>query len=176
MIVYILCIFLFLITNAYLTFDEELLVVIAAFLWTDAAGSFFRRVASEELVYKVDTLRLKFVSMLFLRRSLLRDLLELHIFRQNLALWITATNAIFLNALLNGLLVSFVSSRALRRSFRIQLLVISVGNEIFHDRFINSFDYDSSLSFYSGDELYLSTLDKGLGVGPLYTSFSRLVV
>jgi hypothetical protein len=60
-----------LVSNAFFTFDEETLIILASFVWFDAAGGLFKTMLDAELVHKVDAVRSKFVWVFVFKTSII---------------------------------------------------------------------------------------------------------
>lgn len=68
-IIVMLCIFI--LTNGFVLIEEELLIILAGFLWVDAAGKLISNFLLNELYYKTHLLKNKYVW--FLKRKLKLD-------------------------------------------------------------------------------------------------------
>jgi hypothetical protein len=75
MVYAVLFILFYLLSNAYLTLDEETLIILASIIWLDAAGVVFKKLLDEELVLRVNGIRLKFIWFLEVKRQLVFSLI-----------------------------------------------------------------------------------------------------
>lgn len=122
-----------LVSYAYLTFDEELLVILSTLLWFDSAGNLFKKMLEVELVAKVEGIRVRFIWFLTLKQQLLVELLRLHKSRFFLHSALSLVNSIFLVTLVNHVVSLFLSILLLRRNFLADSFLDSFGNSIYYD-------------------------------------------
>lgn len=84
MFVFGIIFFIFLVIQGYLILEEETLIILASFIWLDAAGGMIRKVIEAELVQKGETIKQKFVWFLNLKKRLITKLIVLHESRVNI--------------------------------------------------------------------------------------------
>jgi hypothetical protein len=121
------------VSYAFLTFDEELLVILSTLFWFDSAGSLIKKMLEVELIEKVDNIRSRFVWFLVLKQQLLTDLLKLHKSRGSLYSSLVLVNSVFIVTLVNHVVSLFVNVLFLRRKFLADNLVDSFGNGVYYD-------------------------------------------
>lgn len=144
-----LFLFLFLISNAFLTLDEETLIILSSFIWVDAAGGLFKRLLDAELVAKIAQVRSKFTWFLRLKRSLLLELIQLHKTRIGLRSRFYSLSSLFVFRLLGEVTSTFLWGVTSRRKFDSRLRVLNFGILVHYDRLIRNIERDSAMSFFS---------------------------
>lgn len=142
-------VFLFLISNAFLTLDEETLIILSSFIWVDAAGGLFKRLLDVELVTKIAQIRAKFTWFLRLKRSLLLELTQLHKKRVGLRRSFYSLNNLFVLKLVGEVTSMFLWGVVSRRKFDSRLRVLNFGILVHYDRLIRNIERDSAMSFFS---------------------------
>ncbi len=75
---------IFLVVRGYVVLDEESLIIIASFVWVDAAGGFIKGALNTELIQKGDLIKQKFFWFLNVKAEILTKLVYLHELRLNL--------------------------------------------------------------------------------------------
>lgn len=146
----VLSLLILLVSNAFLTFDEETLIILASFFWFDAAGGLFKKMLENELVYKVDVIRAKFVWFLSAKRQLLVDLIKLHKARLSLESHVVTANTVFVNAAVLDSLSLFLTAVDTRRKFGVYSWVSSLGSAVYYDRLVRSLEKTLTVSSFSG--------------------------
>lgn len=133
MVLLVALILAIIVSYAFLTFDEELLVILSTLFWFDSAGSLIKKMLEVELIEKVDNIRNRFVWFLVLKQQLLFDLLKLHRSRGLLHSSLVLINSVFIVTLVNYVVALFVNVLSLRRKFLADNLVDSFGNGVYYD-------------------------------------------
>lgn len=136
----------FLISNAYLTLDEETLIIFASIIWLDAAGATFKKLLDVELVVRIASIRLKFLWFLELKRYLITDLIKLHLGRLLLKQDLLFVNNSFFSYLILEIISVFLLGVTFRRKFDSKARVVNFGIMVHYDRLIIRLGKDS---FYS---------------------------
>jgi len=104
---YIVFIILFLVVNSYVVLEEESLVVIASFLWLDAAGGFIRGALTSELEGKGDKIKEVFEWYLVAQKNLESVLITKHRLRENLVKGLVGIYSLYLERLLESIVKSY---------------------------------------------------------------------
>lgn len=139
-----------LISNAFFTFGEETLIILASFIWFDAAGGFFKKMLEVELVHKVDSVRFKFIWFLSLKRQLLIDLLRFHKVRSVTHASVKGLHDVFVASMLFEVLLSYLLGLSLRRKFDSHVRVVGFGVSAYYDRLVRNLERSIGLSGFSG--------------------------
>jgi|JI71714B2RNA_FD_contig_111_174180_length_3071_multi_3_in_0_out_0_2 hypothetical protein len=139
-----------LVSNAFFTFDEETLIILASFVWFDAAGGLFKTMLDAELVHKVDAVRSKFVWFLSLKRQLLVDLIKFHRVRSSVKTSIKNLNDVFLSSLVYESLSSYIVGLTSRRKFDSHTRVVNFGVAVYYDRLVRNLEKTFVLTNFSG--------------------------
>ena len=105
MFVFVIVLFVFLVVQGYLVLEEETLIILASFIWVDAAGGMIKKVIESELVHKSVVIKEKFVWFLNLKKVLITKLLGLHESRLKLEGIISKIYEYFMISLLNDSLL-----------------------------------------------------------------------
>lgn len=145
----ILFLFLFLLSNAFLTLDEETLIILSSFVWVDAAGGLFKKLLDAELVTKVLLIRSKFVWFLNLKRQLLIDLLSLHKTRLGLRGSFYTFNNLFIVKLVGDVVSFFLWGVTTRRKFDSKVRVVNFGIMVHYDRLVRNVSKDAIMASFS---------------------------
>lgn len=146
---FIVFLLLFLLSNAFLTLDEETLIILSSFIWVDAAGNLFKRLLDIELVAKIELVRLKFIWFLKLKRQLLVELIRVHRTRLNLKENFYAFNNLFVVRLVGDLVSIFLWGVNIRRKFDSKSRVVNFGIMVHYERLIRSIAKDAAMSSFS---------------------------
>lgn len=149
MLYVIIFILFFLLSNAYLTLDEETLIILASIIWLDAAGATFKKLLDEELVSRVTAIRLKFIWFLEVKRQLVNSLLTLHKSRVFLKQDLCFVNNLFFFRLLLESVSTFLLGVTIRRKFDSKARVVNFGIMVHYDRLIIRLGKDSAYSSFS---------------------------
>jgi hypothetical protein len=146
----VLSILVLLVSNAFLTFDEETLIILASFFWFDAAGGLFKKMLENELVHKVEAIRAKFVWFLTAKRQLLVELIKLHNGRMSLESKLVAVNNTFISTLSEESISLFLVASDTRRKFSAYSWVSSLGTAVYYDRLVRNLEKTLSVASFSG--------------------------
>lgn len=104
---YIVFLVLFLVVNSFVVLEEESLVVVASFLWLDAAGSAIREALTTELEGKGDKIKEVFEWYLTAQRNLENVLMEKHRLREDLVSSLVGIYTLYLERLLESIVKSY---------------------------------------------------------------------
>jgi hypothetical protein len=149
MVYVILFILFYLLSNAYLTLDEETLIILASIIWLDAAGVVFKKLLDEELVLRVNGIRLKFIWFLEVKRQLVFSLIRLHKSRVSLKHDLRFVNNLFFFRLILESISTFLLGVTIRRKFDSKVRVVDFGIMVHYDRLIIRLGKDSAYSSFS---------------------------
>lgn len=141
--------FLFLISNAFLTLDEETLIILSSFIWVDAAGALFKKLLDAELVLKILQVRSKFTWFLKLKRQLLVDLIRLHKTRIGLRESFYVFSNLLVVKLVGEIISMFLWGVDTRRKFDSKVRVVNFGIMVHYDRLIRNIERDMAMSSFS---------------------------
>lgn len=78
MFVVVLFLICFLVINGFIVLDEETLIILASFVWVDAAGGFIRKALDAELVHKGTVIRDKFFWFLNRKKEIGLELISFY--------------------------------------------------------------------------------------------------
>jgi len=92
-------ILVFLVVNSFVMIEEESLVVIASFIWLDAAGGVIRQMLTSELEGRGDKIKETFEWYLQAKKNLINLLIEKHQERANLSKSILGLYDVYLEKL-----------------------------------------------------------------------------
>jgi hypothetical protein len=146
----VLSVFAILVSQAFITFDEETLIILCSFLWLDAAGGLFKKLLEAELVFKVDQVRAKFVWFLALKKQLLTDLIRFHKKRAGLKSLVALLNNVYTHSLVLHSVVSYLQSARLRRKFETRARIIAMGSFVHYDRLVRNLKKSLVIIPFSG--------------------------
>jgi hypothetical protein len=146
----VLSILVLLVSNAFLTFDEETLIILASFFWFDAAAGLFKKMLENELVHKVEAIRAKFVWFLTAKRQLLVELIKLHNGRMSLESRLVAVNNTFISTLSEESISLFLVASDTRLKFSAYAWVSSLGTAVYYDRLVRNLEKTLSVASFSG--------------------------
>lgn len=104
---YIVFIILFIVVNSFVVLEEESLVVVASFLWLDAAGSVIREGLTSELEGKGDKIKEVFEWYLTAQKNLENVLIEKHKIREGLVNSLVGIYTLYLERLLESIVKSY---------------------------------------------------------------------
>jgi hypothetical protein len=162
------------VSNAFFTFDEEMLIIVATLFWFDAAGGLFKKMLESELVVKVDVVRSKFIWFLTLKHQLLEDLLKFHTSRISLGSALSLTNSVFLTLAVTEVVALYLATVTLRRKFVVSTWISLVGAGVYYGRLLSDLEQTLTLSSFSGVAVSPSVAEKPLFDFDRYSSFSGL--
>jgi hypothetical protein len=165
-----------LVSNAFFTFDEEMLIIVATLFWFDAAGGLFKKMLESELVTKVDVVRSKFVWFLTLKHQLLEDLLKFHTSRISLGSSLSLANSVFLTLAVTEVVALYLITVTLRRKFVVNAWISLAGTGVYYGRLLSDLEQTLSLSSFSGVAVNVSVSEKPAFDFDRYSSFSTLTV
>lgn len=149
MVYVVVFILVFLLSNAYLTLDEETLIILASIIWLDAAGATFKKLLDEELVARVTAIRLKFIWFLEVKRQLVNSLITLHKSRILLKQDLFFVNNLYFFRLILESVSTFLLGVTIRRKFDSKSRVVNFGIMVHYDRLIIRLGKDSAYSSFS---------------------------
>jgi hypothetical protein len=144
-----LFVFLFLLSNAFLTLDEETLIILSSFVWVDAAGGLFKKLLDAELVAKVSLIRSKFTWFLNLKRQLLVDLIRLHKTRLSLKSSFYVFNNLFVTRVVGDAVSLFLFGVDTRRKFDSRVRIVNFGIMVHYDRLVRNIVRDAAMASFS---------------------------
>lgn len=126
-------ILVFLVVNSFVMIEEESLVVIASFIWLDAAGGVIRQMLTTELEGRGDKIKETFEWYLQAKKNLINLLIEKHQERANLSKSILGLYDVYLEKLLNGLLLNYYKNAIVLSNQERKNDLVEVGMTIVND-------------------------------------------
>jgi len=157
MVFVIFALVLILISKALVSFDEETLIIIATIVWIDAAGGLFKSMLDSELVHKVNSIEVKFVWFLDLKRKLLLDVVSFHQTRLNLSQLLSTFHNSFVSLLLVTILNSYVNGQIIKLAHTKESYLTSFGDSVQYDKIIRGLQETISTLDYASTTVRIAS-------------------
>jgi hypothetical protein len=118
----------FLVLQGFILLEEETLIILASFIWLDAAGGLIYNGIKSELESKGDFVKENYMYFLDLKKDVLTSLLEVHKSRQNLdTRYLLPLRNYFVIQFLEKNLNSFLSGLVINVNYNKKKFVVSEG-------------------------------------------------
>lgn len=133
---------IFFVVQGYIVLEEETLIILASFIWLDAAGGMIRNVIETELVSKGDTIKEKFLWFLTIKKELVQKLLAVHASRVELPTIVSSVYTYFLSRLLDSSLIYLLVVDHAWKANTSNTLIIEKSNSlptVYLDRRVNEY-------------------------------------
>lgn len=125
---------LFLVLQGFILLEEETLIILASFIWLDAAGGLIYTGIKSELESKGDFVKDNYLHFLNLKKDALISLLEVHKSRQNLdSHYLLPLKNYFVVRFLEKNLNSFLLGLDINEKFNKKKFVVSEGHFVINE-------------------------------------------
>ena len=127
-----------LVFQGFILLEEETLIVLASFVWLDAAGGLIANSIKSELEHKGDSIKENYIYFLNLKKKTLESLITLHESRENLgSLYVKPLRDSFVLSLLESNTSSYSSGVRLNLQYLRKHQITSQGFLVINDVFVN---------------------------------------
>lgn len=125
------------ITNGFILLEEELLIILASFIWVDAAGKFINSLLKQYLIDVSVIIKNKYLWFLLKKKEIYIILIKLYYKRIVLFHLINDIQKYILIKLINNIIIYFLNNYMLLSKYNILLILNNTGTLIIKDIFIN---------------------------------------
>lgn len=138
MLILFLSVLVILVFQGFILLEEETLIILASFIWLDAAGGLISNSIKSELEQKGDTIKDNYIYFLNLKKKTLESLILLHESRGNLGnTYVKPLRDSFILSLLESNTTSYASGVHLNLQYLRKHQITSQGFFVINDVFVN---------------------------------------
>lgn len=130
-------IIIILITNGFVLLEEELLIVLAGFIWVHAAGKLINNLLKQYLIDVGLIIKNKYLWFLLKKKEISIFLIRIYYKRMALIYLINDIQAFILINLINNSIIYFLNNSILLKKYNILLLLNNFGSILIKDIFMN---------------------------------------
>jgi|DeeseametaMP0958_FD_contig_123_12187_length_3028_multi_4_in_0_out_0_2 hypothetical protein len=176
MTLFFIFIILLLVSQGFIILEEETLIILASFVWVDAAGGAIRSALDSALIQKGNIIQEKFVYFLNTKRSLVSGLIASHKNRINLTNTLQIIHNYSINLLLTSIFINYIYSIKNLRANQSKDMVFEKAQNLSQAYLYRRLGYCFNLVHRSGSSISSIISDNQLSSSINYgeTSFTKL--
>lgn len=160
---FIVCFF---VVKGFVVLDEETLIILASFVWVDAAGGFIRKALEAELVHKGDVIRDKFFWFLNRKRDIGEELVKFYKSRESIQNLFLNLHSFYIREILAHTVKYFYAGKLFLDQMERESLVFAKNDSLPKAYLANRLYNFSTIYHKSGsDIIYLNNTNNNFKVG-----------
>lgn len=127
MFIFILSIIIIALTQGFILLEEELIIILASIIWVDAAGTLIKNLLTNEVDYKSNLIKEKYLWFLYKKKELQNTLIIMYSKRVIMYTWLQEFKSYILVLLILNSVVYFLNNLFLLRCFVSIINLINIG-------------------------------------------------
>lgn len=141
----VISIIIIIITNGFTLLEEELLIILASFIWVDAAGKLINSMLKQYLVDIGLIIKNKYLWFLLKKKEISILLIKIYYKRIALIYLINDIQSFILLNLISNSIIYFLNNSILLKKYNILILINNFGSILIKDIFMNEISVISNI-------------------------------